>query len=106
MPVHPSKEELERVWNEEQPGWLKDFSKRTKKMKAFNVTLKPYTKQYLEPVSKVVYAKNAKQAEWERPYDEMRKKYPEHFEKSPHGNHYWMKPGITVEIRVSEVQDA
>jgi hypothetical protein len=101
-----TREEMERVWNEEQPGWLKDFSKRTKKMKAYTVTLKPYTKQYLEPVSKVVYAKNAKQAEYERPYDEMRKKYPEHFEKSPYGNHHWLKPGVTVEISVSEVVNA
>ena len=100
-----TKQEMERVWQEENPGWLKDFCKRTKKMKPFTVTLKPYTKQYLEPVSKVVYAKNAKQAEYERPYDEMRKKYPEHFEKSPHGDHHWLKPGVSVEISVSEVHN-
>ena len=100
-----TKEEMQRVWNEEPTGWLKDFCKRTKKMKPFTVTLKPYTKQYLEPVSAVVYAKNAKQAEYDKPYDALRKKYPEHFEKSPYGNHHWLKPGITVETHVSEVSN-
>lgn len=101
-----TKEEMERVWKEEQPGWLKDFCKRTKKMKAFSVTLKPYTKQYLEPVTAVVWAKNAKQAEYDRPYDALRKKYPEHFEKSTYGNHHCLKPGITVETHVTEVANA
>ena len=99
------KQEMERVWADEQPGWLKQYNKNAKGKKKFKVTLKPYLKQYLDPVSKVVYAKNRKDAEYQRPYDEMRAKYPEHFEKSQIGNHYWMKPGVTVEVQVEEVKD-
>ena len=82
---------------------MKDFNKRNRNAKKFEVTVRPYTKNYLEPVSKIVYAKNYKQAEYERCYDELRAKYPEHFEKSPYGNHYWPKPGIVFETKVKEV---
>ena len=99
-----SKQEMERVWNEERPGWLKDFNKRNRNAKKFEVTVRPYTKNYLEPVSKIIYAKNYKQAKDERCYDELRKKYPEHFEKSQYGDWYYPKEGFVTETRVKEVE--
>jgi len=74
-----TKEEMERVWNEEQPGWLKDFIKNTKGKKPFTLVARPYTKQYMDPIEVTVYAKTAKAAEkngyWEL-NDAVRKQYP------------------------------
>ena len=99
----PSKAELEAVWNGSQIGWLKAFNKRTKNAKKFEVTVRPYTKNYLEPVSKIIYAKNYKQAQYERCHDELKAKYPEHFEKSQYGDWYYPKEGFVTETRVKEV---
>jgi len=75
----PSKEELERVWNCEQLGWLKDYNKRARGKTAYTVVAKPYVKQYLDPVEATVFAKNQKKAIEEARYqlsDRVRKKYP------------------------------
>ena len=55
-----TKQEMERVWNEEQPGWLKDHYKRTKGKKPYTLVARPYTRQYLDPIEVTVYAKTAK----------------------------------------------
>jgi hypothetical protein len=74
-----TKQEMERVWNEEQPGWLKDFIKSTKGKKPFTLVARPYTRQYLDPIEITVYAKTAKAAEksgsWQLS-DAVRKQYP------------------------------
>jgi hypothetical protein len=74
-----TKQEMERVWNEEQPGWLKDFIKSTKGKKPFTLVARPYTKQYMDPIEITVYAKTAKAAEksgyWQLS-DAVRKQYP------------------------------
>lgn len=75
----PSKQELERVWNSEQPGWLKDYNKRARGKTAYTVVAKPYVKQYLDPIETTVFAKNQKKAIDEGKWDlsrKIREKYP------------------------------
>lgn len=62
MSKFPSKQELERVWHEEQPGWLHRFSKDTKKKTPFTLIARPYRRQYLDPIEITVYAKNSSKA--------------------------------------------
>jgi hypothetical protein len=97
-----TREEMEKVWANGRVGWLKDHSKKSKKLKPFTVTVTPYTKNYMDPVVKKVWAKSAKDAQYERPYDELRALYPQHFEKSEHGDHYWPKKELVTETRVRE----
>ena len=64
-----TKQEMERVWNEEQPGWLKDFIKSTKGKKPFTLVARPYRRQYMDPIEVTVYAKShtaaLKNGSWE-----------------------------------------
>jgi len=58
--VNFNKEEMERIWNHEPVGFLKRIKKN--RYKAFQVTLKPYTKIYGEPVVGIVYASSRNDA--------------------------------------------
>jgi len=62
MSKFPSKQELERVWHEEQPGWLQSFSKDTKKKTPFTLIARPYRRVPLDPIEITVYAKNSSKA--------------------------------------------
>lgn len=74
-----TKQEMERVWNEEQPGWLKDFIKSTKGKKEFTIVAKPYRRVALDPIEIKVYAKTAraamKNSSWQVS-DAVQKVYP------------------------------
>jgi hypothetical protein len=62
MSIYPSKEELERVWHEEQPGWLKNHAKETKGKQPYTLVAKPYRRVPLDPIELTVYAKNSSKA--------------------------------------------
>jgi hypothetical protein len=74
-----TKQEMERVWNEEQPGWLKDHIKATKGKKEFTIVAKPYRRVALDPIEVKVYAKTAQAAlknhSWQVS-DAVQKQYP------------------------------
>ena len=57
-----TKEEMERVWDEEKPGWLKDHAKATKNKQSYTLVAKPYVRQQLDPVEVKVWAKTANKA--------------------------------------------
>lgn len=57
-----TRQEMERVWNEEQPGWLKQHIKASKGKTEFTLVARPYRKQYLDPIEVKVYAKTASAA--------------------------------------------
>jgi len=58
----PTKEEMERVWNEEQPGWLKTWNKERKGKDPYVLVAKPHIRQPLDPVEVVVWAKSSQKA--------------------------------------------
>ena len=53
-----TKQEMERVWNEEQPGWLKQHIKSTKGKKPYTLVARPYRRQYLDLIEVTVWAKS------------------------------------------------
>ena len=74
----PSREELERVWQSERVGWLKDYNKNTRGKQPYTIVAKPYRKQYLNPVEITIWAKSPQGAmkhTWELS-QKVREKYP------------------------------
>jgi hypothetical protein len=78
MSHHPSREELEKVWQSGSVGWLKNRNKNTKGKKPHTIVAKVYSKQYLDSVEITVLAKNSAAAMKEtwRLSSAVREKYP------------------------------
>jgi hypothetical protein len=73
-----SREELERIWNKEPVGWLKQHIKNNRGKSAFTIVARPYIKQYLDTVEITVYAKTSTAAlnnTWELS-KRVQEKYP------------------------------
>lgn len=73
-----SKDKLEEVWQTGPINWLKDHNKKARGKEQWIVTCKPFTKNYLDPVTTTVWAKSWDGANKQRydVHDELRKKYP------------------------------
>jgi len=77
-----TKQEMEDIWNFKPVGYLKFHNKKTKGMKKYKVTFKPYTYVYHEEITAVVIAKDVREAErmasYEtKLYDTLHEKYGE-----------------------------
>lgn len=59
MAVHPSKAELERVWESGPIDWLKDYSKKSRKGMPRIVKIRFYNKQYVHEIEQLVWAKKS-----------------------------------------------
>ena len=57
-----TKAELEDIWNNKPVGYLKDYMKKIKSTKLYDVQVQPFRYDYMEKFSTVVRAKNRDEA--------------------------------------------
>jgi hypothetical protein len=62
--MHPTKAELEDVWNKGSVGWLRDYSKKSSKKNHVprKVKVRFYRKEYVHEIEEVVWAKKSESA--------------------------------------------
>ena len=61
--MYPSKAELEAIWNSNQFGWVKAFSKKSTNKSRYKVTYIPLVEMTENACSEIVWAKDKRSAQ-------------------------------------------
>lgn len=77
--MHPTKAELEAVWNGNELDWLRNYGKKTSKKNHVPRRLKVrfYRKEYVHEIEETVWAKRSESAS-DHSWAVIRKHFPDH----------------------------